>query len=64
MKKGRLTISRIYSTDDSRNNTIAIHIEDDDYKEVCKVEVKPEDFCNALTGLSCVKCEIKSAFEH
>ena len=55
---GKLTISRLYSGDKNRNHTITVTIEDEDNRRIIEVEMRPEEFAKAVTGLACVKCDI------
>lgn len=61
-KRGKITISRIYSNFAERNNVIVISVED---RENCRqrfiTELTPQDFALALTGLACVDCEYISS---
>lgn len=57
-KKGKITISRIHSNAAERNNTIVISVEDGKtYRQKFIVELTPQDFALALTGLASVDCE-------
>ena len=57
---GKITIGRLWSSDINRQNTIRIEIEDKDGKLVTVVEMKPEDFAKAITGLACQDCDIEN----
>lgn len=59
METGKLTVSRICSNNVAINNLIEICIETNENRRIVVARVKPEDFMCALTGLACVKCEIK-----
>ncbi len=55
---GKLTISRLYSGDKNRNHAIIITVENEDNRRIIEVEMRPEEFAKAITGLACVKCNI------
>lgn len=57
--KGKITISRCHSNDPEHNNAICIHLENGDYDRLIDIEMKPEEFTLALTGLACVECEFR-----
>ena len=58
MINGKLTVSRLYSSDKNRNHAITITVENEDNCRIIEVEVRPEEFAKAITGLACVNCDI------
>jgi len=55
---GKITISRLYSSDKNRNHTIIITVENENNHRLIEIEMRPEEFAKAITGLSCTDCDI------